>query len=1299
MILLLFVSDGLPFLVSSICSELKQAVETSTYRGIEYLSSDATKIIIWRCDQLTKPQQVALKIASVFGRDFVLGDLRLALQALNFCEIAANLHFLLNDIVNNSALLRWKSIGQTSKAPTTPPKLNKDGHGSSGLLHHVEAMSDDSHDNLQFEFADQSVVEAVYSLMLGSQRSQVHEIIGDLNEARYLKASAASSIHNSSVELQPHQIYDLVVHYRKSGNVEKNVKYLTLAAKSAYYHNNTDSANLLLLELVKIGSGGLSVPDILLNALNEPHLPVELDQERNRGNSTSAPTSFSELKEKYGALASLSLSIDTNLPSPDKTLRASSVISPTPSFMSPTAFSGSNGSRAGRPSPLGISPEDYARSRQQSLKAYTPRGAVSGIFAVDVKTPVSATNGPNFSPQPKKQFPALERRNSEMNLRPYVDPYFETKKWYTLGDIKTKYRCGCTFITEQAAAENLSLLSLLMFRIGEMQQAHNLAMLFIHKIALPMVDPSAGTETMHSLIDFEALRVLRTNSTEYRTEISTGSTVPGPTHSSFGSVFTNGGIGSTLEAIEEAPINPKGHEKNKSLAILKSGEDSDVPSETFDTPHSDKRNRKSFSTLKEFLTFKKGKMTTGESSRILRDDFADDIKTSMSLPPEDTSSNENSYFKSTKPVSNIHISALKELVEANPTLFETYWKVIDRLISVSLMRGHLSMAEALYSIFTEHNSGMSVSDNNSTHNMSSVYSSTHSSIGGSVRSSDSVVSHLTPPSLLGKEDGVQLKAVLSTLQLLAGQTNKAQYTMGTTIKTVNPMQDQYAWASCLLHRSLHSAAVCAFYDARVDLIGASTSFSVVSDSNNYLLALVLHGWYGFFSGGNVHDIDSFIASMENKIASDKAAHEKNVFLRRSLANDNLKLGAADSSAMEAGFRLSPSRDDAISSDPLFSKSRRQGNDLVSSGRAGLRRESTRMSIRIDDMAVALERMLTNASETAQLSVSDAAESLSCNDTAQLRSRSPVNSFSDMRAANTNIVRTEDAVASILLPGGAISSHIVQWVDDLALMRLFIQQDYAGVKNRDAATKTRRRRDTSTYVAAVLLANIACKEGRLDEAHRLTMYAVRQGIARDIVHPVALFLLFLVGLAAVSTMGELAANYAYVAPLIDEEDSDEETSATDAAEPATEINFEIDSDDYQDFLIVAARRRHYRQLRRAVLVVINTLGKLDFCVFPGYILLRYILIAKKNRLESNGSLREFLTSFDRIIDDTSSQFMIGLAYAYEEREFLCEAIGISSNVCPSANAVRSCSSHVVSQAFFDELATNEYSEGSDLPVDG
>lgn len=133
---------------------------------------------------MTKPQQVALKIASVFGRDFMLGDLRTALQTLEFRDIAASLDTILNDIVNNSALLRWKSIGQSpvasaplSTLPTTPRSTDRKTFG-------MTADVDDPMDKLQFEFADQSVVEAVYGLMLGSQRAQVHEIIGDMNEER-----------------------------------------------------------------------------------------------------------------------------------------------------------------------------------------------------------------------------------------------------------------------------------------------------------------------------------------------------------------------------------------------------------------------------------------------------------------------------------------------------------------------------------------------------------------------------------------------------------------------------------------------------------------------------------------------------------------------------------------------------------------------------------------------------------------------------------------------------------------------------------------------------------------------------------------------------------------------------------------------------------------------------------------------------------------------------------------------------------------------------------------------------------
>lgn len=253
---------------------------------------------------------MALKIASVFGRDFVLGDLRRALQTLNDVDIAADLFNILTDIVNNSALLRWKSIGINVIPGLALPILGSTTAGPDKSTPQQEGrfLAEDLADKLQFEFADQSVVEAVYSLMLNSQTAQVHEIIGDMNETRYFKDAYSGPLGKAQGDLQQHQIYDLIVHYRKSGNIEKNVKYLTLAAKTAFDLNNSDSANLLLIELLKIASAGRGLSDALLDSITPQFL--------SRPSPLSIPSVSSlgtPIKEKFGALAA-SLSIDTSSP-------------------------------------------------------------------------------------------------------------------------------------------------------------------------------------------------------------------------------------------------------------------------------------------------------------------------------------------------------------------------------------------------------------------------------------------------------------------------------------------------------------------------------------------------------------------------------------------------------------------------------------------------------------------------------------------------------------------------------------------------------------------------------------------------------------------------------------------------------------------------------------------------------------------------------------------------------------------------------------------------------------------------
>jgi hypothetical protein len=274
-----------------------------------------------------------------------------------------------------------------------------------------------------------------------------------------------------------------------------------------------------------------------------------------------------------------------------------------------------------------------------------------------------------------------------------------------------------------------------------------------------------------------------------------------------------------------------------------------------------------------------------------------------------------------------------------------------------------------------------------------------------------------------------------------------------------------------------------------------------------------------------------------------------------------------------------------------------------------------------------------------------------------------------------------------LPGGMLPSHLVQWIDGLALVRLFTRGDYAGVGLRDAAVRARRGRDRPSYVAAALLASIACSEGRLEEAARLGVYAVRVGTSRDMVHPAACLVLFLAGHAALATMEALAGKHAHVSLLLDEGECDsgsegegegEEGEETDTATPTATAAAaaaagrppaanEFDGIAHSTCLRVDAHRRAFRLLHRAALAVIAALGRLDAAVFPGLPLLRFVLIARKSRLWRSRSLREFLVSYDHTIAAAPPQFLLGLAFAQEERERVCAQLCVSSETkpCPAA----------------------------------
>jgi hypothetical protein len=197
---------------------------------------------------------------------------------------------------------------------------------------------------------------------------------------------------------------------------------------------------------------------------------------------------------------------------------------------------------------------------------------------------------------------------------------------------------------------------------------------------------------------------------------------------------------------------------------------------------------------------------------------------------------------------NRHLPMLRQLAASNPSLFQLYWKAMDRMIVTALMRGQLAVAEGMYAILSEHRlaseeeegagagagggsprspsragsgSTLSPPGGGAGAGLSREYVSSGSLSARSHSRSHSHSGHLTPVRLVGHADSHRLNAILSSLLLLVGNHRDAARAMDLAISTVDPTRDQAAWASCLLHRSLHSAAVGNFYDARVDLIGAS----------------------------------------------------------------------------------------------------------------------------------------------------------------------------------------------------------------------------------------------------------------------------------------------------------------------------------------------------------------------------------------------------------------------------------------------------------------------------------------------
>ena len=81
---------------------------------------------------------------------------------------------------------------------------------------------------------------------------------------RYIKNTSASSLRESA--LLSHQLYDLILHFRKAQKSTKVIKYLNIFAKFSYEHSDIDAARTLLSELIGTISGGRSLLQILEDA-------------------------------------------------------------------------------------------------------------------------------------------------------------------------------------------------------------------------------------------------------------------------------------------------------------------------------------------------------------------------------------------------------------------------------------------------------------------------------------------------------------------------------------------------------------------------------------------------------------------------------------------------------------------------------------------------------------------------------------------------------------------------------------------------------------------------------------------------------------------------------------------------------------------------------------------------------------------------------------------------------------------------------------------------------------------------
>ena len=210
-------AGGSPFHASVLAAGLKNALMAGKYTSVQDLPAGADNLTISRFDQLSKPDQAVIKTASVVGLYFAESALIQALSELGMLSDRISFEQTLQRLLDSNLI--YKDFEQNV-----------------------------------YKFADRSVQESIYNLMLETQRERVHGIIGMYFESLY-------GVDN--VE----KFEEIAYHYSLSDITDKKIEYLQKSGEISKINHLYDVVYRNYGKLVKLGTG-YSTEELLKHCLS-----------------------------------------------------------------------------------------------------------------------------------------------------------------------------------------------------------------------------------------------------------------------------------------------------------------------------------------------------------------------------------------------------------------------------------------------------------------------------------------------------------------------------------------------------------------------------------------------------------------------------------------------------------------------------------------------------------------------------------------------------------------------------------------------------------------------------------------------------------------------------------------------------------------------------------------------------------------------------------------------------------------------------------------------------------------------